>query len=220
MAGLGNWSCWGFCFVFATIGPPGLFQGRPRPPGGRLRPGLRGGRHALRPQHDVFGATLPPGGRLQPQQLRRLQLWTHLLRSRGWKCFFFSIRLQLLRRMFSTCFCLPTCLSMRSADVQQRGEVHLRQGLHRQGLQRLRSHPQAHRPDGPGEKRSIPQTSLHPPLFRCPPSLLSLSCNPPQPPLILHRDSWPASRAQPCWTSASSSWFCYAALCAAAAAAL
>ncbi len=53
--------------------------------GGRLRSGLRGGRHSLWSQHDVFGATLPPCGGVQPQHLFRVQLWTHLFRPRGKK---------------------------------------------------------------------------------------------------------------------------------------
>lgn len=62
----------------------GCFTQRwPCSPGGWLRPGLCGGRHPLRSQHDVFGATLPPCGGVQPQRLFGIQLWTHLFRPRG-----------------------------------------------------------------------------------------------------------------------------------------
>lgn len=48
-------------FLTCVIDPFGYFaQRRSCSAGGRFRHGLRGGWHALRPQHDVFGKTLPP----------------------------------------------------------------------------------------------------------------------------------------------------------------
>ena len=58
-------------------------QGRPCCAGWRFGPGLRGGRDAMRAQHDVSGAPLPPRHHLQPEHLPGLLVLTHLLPPRS-----------------------------------------------------------------------------------------------------------------------------------------
>ena len=74
-------------FSFPTCGSLTTFdlcpQRRPRGAGGRVGPGLRGGRDAVRAQHDVSEPPLPGRQHLQPHALPRLLPLPHLLPPRG-----------------------------------------------------------------------------------------------------------------------------------------